>query len=244
MAKQKDKRLELFFDQLKRKRFLKIVFRWLKWGFFAFFVLLIFTWFLLQNSNFQNWAVNKTTDYLSEKLETTVSLEKIDLNLFTKLVLEEFYVEDLRGDTLIYSKTLKTSLSANLLGILSNSLDIDDIYLNNAKVFIRRDSGEYKNNLEQLLAKLSSSEKKKKKKKSSSGNPFFLDIDALYLNNVHFLKEDIPSGNRIEALLHSGKVIVDYISLENNSYALEEVYLESPDIALEDFAKIPLTPLS
>jgi len=242
MAEQTDKRLELFFDQLKRKRFLKIMFRWLKWGFFAFVLLIIIAWFLLQNSRFQNWAVNQTTDYLSEKLETTVSLKKIDLHLFTKLVLEEFYVEDLRGDTLIYSETLKTSLSANLLGILSNSLDIDDIYLNNAKVFIRRDSGEHKNNLEQLLVKLSSKEKKKKKK-SSSSNPFFLDIDALYLNNVHFLKEDIPSGNRIEALLRSGKVIVESISLEDNNYVLGEVLLESPDIALEDFPETLLPPL-
>ena len=90
-------------------------------------VLAFVSWVVLQSKQFQNWAIDKVTTRLSKDLNTEVDVAHIDIDFFNKLVLEGFYVEDQQGDTLLYSRKLKTSLSANLLAILGKDLNIDDV---------------------------------------------------------------------------------------------------------------------
>ncbi|MEM1323547.1 MAG: translocation/assembly module TamB domain-containing protein [Bacteroidota bacterium] len=240
MKERPEERLENFFQRLKRRRLIKVLFRYLKWLAFTVFLLIIILWVVLQNKDFQNWAVDKTTTYLSEELQTRVELERIDLELFSKLVLENFYVEDLQGDTLLYSKKLKTTLSADLLGILTGRLDIDDIHLDEGKFYLRRDSGQHKNNLNLLLAKLKNPSAPKKKKKSSSSRPFFLDIDALHLNNVRFEQDDRVKGQRISAEIRSGNIQIDSLDLEHKRFVIRSAVIERPIVSIEELEKMPL----
>lgn len=50
----------------------------------------------------QRWLTGKIASYLSEKLNTKVSLESMDISIFDHLILEKFYVEDQQKDTLLY----------------------------------------------------------------------------------------------------------------------------------------------
>ena len=131
----------------------------------------ILIWFGAQTETFQNWAINKVTTGLTEKLGTPVSVDYVDIDFFNKLVLEGFYVEDDHGDTLLYSGSLTSSLSANLLALIGRDLDIDEVTLENASFFMNRKEGERDSNLERLLEKLVFKEEEPDKPKSS-GNPF------------------------------------------------------------------------
>ena len=111
--------------------------------FVSLLFLILLLWIVIQNEKFQNWAIGKTTAYLSKELQTEVAISKINIDLFDKLILEGMYIEDHSGDTLLYSEHLKTTLSTNLIGLLKGSVDIDDIQLENATFHINRDSGQY-----------------------------------------------------------------------------------------------------
>ncbi|HFD31493.1 MAG TPA: hypothetical protein ENJ28_02105, partial [Gammaproteobacteria bacterium] len=73
------------------------------WLFMGLVLLLLVGWFVLQSEGFQNWAIDKVTSDLSERLGTPVQVDYIDIDFFDNMVLEGFYIEDDRGDTLLYS---------------------------------------------------------------------------------------------------------------------------------------------
>lgn len=50
----------------------------------------------------QNYVVQKAVRMVSRKLETTVSIDRVDIGLFSKVKVKGFYVEDYQRDTLLY----------------------------------------------------------------------------------------------------------------------------------------------
>ena len=77
---------------------------------------------LLRSRPFQNWAAQKTVNYLSKELKTRVALKSIDFELVNNLVLEGLYIEDRQGDTLAYFGKLKTSFNYKI--IFDNKLQL------------------------------------------------------------------------------------------------------------------------
>ena len=70
---------------------------------------------LLRSRPFQNWAAQKTVNYLSKELKTRVTLKSIDFELINNLVLEGLYIEDRHGDTLAYFGKLKTNFNYKII---------------------------------------------------------------------------------------------------------------------------------
>ena len=125
-----------FFRRLDRRR---RIYRW--WRLLGRFLLVIGVlfsalWFLLQNERFQNYLVHRITTYLSAELRTQVALDRVDFDFFDQLVLEEFYIEDQIGDTLLYSKELRVEMSIDLISLLQRRVDVDNIYLSDAQINI------------------------------------------------------------------------------------------------------------
>ena len=50
----------------------------------------------------QNYAVHRAACFVSRKLETTVSIDRVDIGIFSKVRVKGFYVEDYQRDTLLY----------------------------------------------------------------------------------------------------------------------------------------------
>lgn len=65
---------------------------------------------LLQVGVIQNFAVDKVTELLSAKAKTVMSISNIDIEFFNRVVIDDAYIEDHRGDTMIYIKKLKVSI--------------------------------------------------------------------------------------------------------------------------------------
>ncbi len=229
------------FKKIIWKKRRRLFFSILKWFVFACLVLFLIVWLLLQTERFQNWALQKVTTYLSEELNTTVDVKHIDIDFFDKLVLEDLFIADQAGDTLLYSESLSANFNTNLIRIIRSDLEIDAISLNNTQINIRRDSGQYVDNLQFIIDGLSNPNKKddpNKKKK-----PFFLDINTLYLNNISFLKENVPNGNRLFIKLPKGTIKIDSMSLPDNQFAIHSLIAEQPYVELIESERIPLPPL-
>lgn len=135
--------------------------RWRVWaqrivlGLLVFVILCFGALVLLLNSpSFQNWAVSRTTAFLSEKLETTVTLGRIDLDIWQRLILEDLYIEDADGDILLETRALKVGFESPLLTLLGGSLELNSITLEHADLFLRRDTSMDGNNLGVLINRL------------------------------------------------------------------------------------------
>ncbi len=228
-----------FFRRLGRRRFVKGTFRVLRYLFLFLFILMVAGWFVLQHEKVQNFLLTEVTDYLSEELETKVAARRIDYSFFDKLVLEDFYIEDHRGDTLLYSRALKASFDLNLLKILRKNYAIDDVYLTDARLNIFRDSAAQYSNLDLILKKII---KEKKTANQKKGRPTILSVDHLYLDNITYIEDDRVKGMELIAFLDQGAIDVKNLDLDNKNIEIGKVDLVTPNIVMIEKPAFPYIP--
>ncbi|MCB0541973.1 MAG: translocation/assembly module TamB [Saprospiraceae bacterium] len=208
-------------------------------------VLVFITFYLvLQMPAVQNWLINKITGYLSGELQTKVEIRHVDISFFDNVLLDGFYVEDLKGDTLLYAGTLKASLNSNVFSLLNSKLEFDEISLYKARFNIRRAEGEYDNNLQFLIDYFSSPRTKPPKKPS----PFSVRVQNLRLRDVEFLQDDAVRGQRMLFRVPSGNIRVNNLDLPSKIVDIRSADFNGFSFFLEERPGHPLperaTPLA
>jgi TamB, inner membrane protein subunit of TAM complex len=205
---------------------------------FGLFLLLVVMYLILQTPVVQNWLIGKVTGYLSEELETKVSVERINVALFDHLVLEGLYVEDLQGDTLLYAGKFSAGLNSNLLTLIyGDKLEFNEIALSHARFNMRRREGQENNNLKFLLDYFKGNKPQKKDKKPA---PFRLKIQNLYLTDVALLDENIVRGYTRVYRLPSGSVRLNQMNLAEHLVDIQNVNLSGLYIGVSEYPGKPL----
>lgn len=217
-------------------------------GFFLLAFAIIYL--VLQIPAVQNEAAKRVTKVLSEELNTTVSLKNISIEFFDKLVLDEFYVEDLRGDTLLYSGQLKANINTSLPALFRRQLEIEEISLSNGFFSIQRDSGELVNNLGFITEYFSKADTTILSDTTSKA-PFHLNVKALYLNNLTFKRSDFFDGEDLSVNVEKGEILINEINLPENKLDIKSITISNPYVDLaqykwideEDLPDKPRSPL-
>ncbi|MFN0016384.1 MAG: translocation/assembly module TamB domain-containing protein [Saprospiraceae bacterium] len=189
---------------------------------FGIVATLIFLYFLLQSSLVQNWLIGKITNHLSSELNTTVEIQHVDISFFDNLVLEGFFVADLRGDTLLYVERLKAGLNSNIFSLLQNQLEFDEISLTRARVQVRKMAGDSTTNLQFLLDYFAGSPADPNEEPSA----FQLRVKNVQLTDVQFLSDDKMAGKRMYAKVGNGAIRI-------NKWDFLKKNLDVPSILLE-----------
>ncbi len=206
---------------------------------FGLTVFVVSLYFLLQMPAVQNWIVGKVTAYLSEEWETTVAIQKVDIEFFDNLVLEGLYVEDFRGDTLLYAGKIHAGMKYNFFSFFGEKVEFTDIGISNARFNINRAEGEPRNTLNEFLSKISKPSGNKKKSAA-----VVVNIQNLHLDDVVILR-DVESVNKkdhniIDRERHLiripfGLIKVNAIDPDNNLVDIRSAHLDGLFVQLQDF---------
>jgi len=123
-------------------------------GISAIVLLLLFLliYVLIQQPKVQTWVVKKVTTTLSERLETPVKIDKVDIEFFKTAVLEGIYMEDNNSDTLLYAEQL--TIDIGLFALFQKKIAIDKIQLKQGVVNLSRRRVDSLFNYEVILQKL------------------------------------------------------------------------------------------
>lgn len=90
----------------KKRSWYSRIFRFLWRTFLVIVILLMLLLLFLRSDWGQNIIVGKATQYVSEKTQTEVAIDRFFITFKGDINLEGLYVEDQQGDTLVYSKKL------------------------------------------------------------------------------------------------------------------------------------------
>ncbi|MDE6861234.1 MAG: hypothetical protein K2J31_00605, partial [Alistipes sp.] len=127
---------------------------------------------LLDVPAIQNFVVDKAMSFFSQKLETRVEIDRIDLDLFSKVRLKGFYVEDYARDTLLYVGEVKGRFTS--FNIKKTGLCISEAEARDARLYIREMPDEQMN-IKQIVERLT--------RKDGKGN-FKMYIDHIHVNDL------------------------------------------------------------
>lgn len=150
---------------------------------FLLFIVLLFTslWGIIQSSSVQTWLVNKIGASLSQKLNTKLSIQKVDIKFLNQLVLKGVLVEDRKKDTLLFADELKANVTDWF--IFKNKVEVKNVQLCDAVINLNRSDSIW--NYQFLVDFFSTGKSKKTDKKDLA-----IDVDEIHLCNIRIYKTD------------------------------------------------------
>jgi len=189
-------------------------------------LLVVILYGLIQLPSVQTWLVTKVATDLSEKLQTKVSVKKVNFRFFNQLIVEGVLVEDRKKDTLLYAGSLKGNVTDWF--IFKDKISIKNVSLNDAIVNMRRTDSVW--NYQFLIDYFSGP-------KSSSGkkNELNLDIKEAHFNNVYFNKKDAWIGQDMLVSLKKLDLTVDSVNFNTGMIAINQLFLDEPVFAQIDY---------
>ncbi|WP_166920060.1 translocation/assembly module TamB domain-containing protein [Flavobacterium poyangense] len=202
--------------------FLKKTLRVLLWCMVSIIALLLLLTILIQIPSVQNYAKEKAITYLHKKIKTKVSLDRIAINFPKEVVLEGFYFEDQKKDTLLSGKSLE--LDINLFKLISSELEINAVSLKNTTANISR-SKEGVFNFDYILKAF---ESKDEKPADPNAEPFKIAVVKVNLDNVKFNFKDDFSKNDVSIKL-------THFDTKFKKFDLDKMDFDIPNINLNGF---------
>jgi len=161
------------------RKITRILIKTLKYAFLLIILLLVFTVIAMNTEGFQTWLAHRATEYLSEELQTKVSVGRVKLAFIKSAELEDVYVEDKRNDTLLYSKRINIEISG--FSYKLKRLRLDKIELHDTRASVVKYKNDTTFNFQHLVDYFSSDDT------SVTANPWDVKYSRLSLNNIDFI---------------------------------------------------------
>ena len=201
----------------KSVHFLKKTLRILLWFVGSIIALLLLITILIQIPSIQNYAKDKAVSYLHKKIKTKVSLDHISIKFPKDVVLEGFYFEDQKKDTLLAGKRLEVDV--DLFKLISSELEINSVSLENTTANIYRNKqGVF--NFDYIIKAFDSNEPK-----DPNSKPFKISVVDVNLDNINFNFKDDFAKNDV-------KVKLTHFDTKFNKFELDKMNFDIPNINL------------
>jgi hypothetical protein len=177
----------------------------------------------------QNFVKDKAISYLKNKTHTEVSLESIKIALPKDVVLNKFYMEDKKGDTLLYAQKLSVDIS--LMKLLSNTVEINNIELEKMRANVTRIAPDTTFNFSFLIDAFMSEQKKPEEQvaKDSTSTMKF-SINKISFKDIGIIYRDDVAGNDVALHLGEFTTKVKDFDMANQHYVINNLSLKNTTI--------------
>ncbi|MCR4033368.1 MULTISPECIES: translocation/assembly module TamB [Flavobacterium] len=207
--------------------YLKKTLRILLWCVGSVITLLLLVIILIQVPSVQNFVKNKAITYLEGKIKTKVSLDKILIKFPKDVVLESFYFEDQKKDTLLAGKRLEVDV--DLFKLVSSELEINSVSLENVKANISRNKdGVF--NFDYIIKAF---ESKEPKVEDPNAKPFKISVVKVNLDQVKFNFKDDFSKNDIRVNLTHFDTKFKKFDLDQMDFNIPTINLNGLKVVLD-----------
>lgn len=208
----------------KKYLFLKRIFRFL-FGVFVFFLLIIL---FIRSSWGQNIIVNQLTNYVSDKTNTKFEIDKAFITFNGNLKIDGLFLEDKKGDTLIYSKSLEANLP--LFGMIKGTtMGVDDLKWNGLKANIIRKDTISGYNFQFLIDAFASKDSAETQKGATGASPNIV-IGQIYLTNIDVNYIDVPLGIESSSKIGVLKTSAKSINVVQKVFVIDGILLTDSKI--------------
>jgi hypothetical protein len=188
----------------------------------------------------QNFVKNKAINYLKDKTKTEVRLESIKIAFPKDIVLNNFYIEDQKKDTLLYAGKLAVDIS--LLKLLSNKVEINNIELDKVRANVTRIDPDTTFNFSFIVdAFMSEEEKPEAQVETDTTSTLKFSIDKVALTDIGIVYRDDVAGNEMRLNLGELTTNLKTFDLDNQHYVINNVHLNNT--AVSYLQQKPLTEL-
>ena len=205
----------------------KRILRVFGWIVLVIFILLFLIVLFIRSPWGQNIIVSKVTNFISQKTHTKVSIKKLFITFTGDVDLQGLYLEDTKGDTLIYSKKLRVAIPLFPI-IMGNPISVDGLEWTGLRAnVVRKDSLEGYN-FQFLIDAFASDEPKKID--TTTSEPPKISIGTIDFSDFKLNYEDAVTGMKANLVLGKLHLKGKNIDLEKMDFEVAKISLENTKI--------------
>ena len=176
----------------------------------------------------QHSIINKATNYVSNKTNTTIEIEKLFITFNGNLQLNGLFLEDKKGDTLIYSKSLEANIPLWKM-IQGEAVGVDALNWDGLRANIIREDSISGYNFQFLIDAFASTETTEDIKNIVK-NPLNLVIGNLKLSAINLVFNDAVTGIDSRFQIGEFKANMETTDLENMTFDASQIELSNSKI--------------
>ncbi|WP_316791938.1 translocation/assembly module TamB domain-containing protein [Pedobacter frigoris] len=177
----------------------------------------------------QNFVKDKAIGYLKNKTNTEVSLESIKIAFPKDVVLNKFYIEDQKKDTLLYAQRLAVDI--NLFKLLSNKIEINNIELEKIRANVSRINPDTTFNFSFLVdAFMSEQTKPEEEVEKDTASTLKFSIDKVNFKDIGINYRDDVAGNDMRLNLGEFNAKIKDFDLNNQHYVIKNLSLSNTSV--------------
>ncbi len=216
-------------------RFGRIALKTVLWIIGSIIALLLLLIFLIRLPAVQNYVVGKVSNYLENKLGTTVDIGHIYINFPKKLELNNVFFADQSKDTLIAGESLVVDI--NMFKLLKNTVEIDELELKGITAKINRKLPDSSFNFDYIVAAFAS--EKESTPTADSASALTFDIDKVNFERIKFVYKDDVIGTSADIYLNKFNTRITKFDLTKNmSFGLPNVKIDGLTADIKQWAVI------
>ncbi|RZJ65940.1 MAG: translocation/assembly module TamB [Flavobacterium sp.] len=180
---------------------------------------------LIQVPAVQNYIKDKAVTYLEGKIKTPVRIDRIEIGLPKKVIVEGVFLRDQKGDTLILAE--KIAVDIDLFKLMSNTVEINSIDLKgiNANVTRSRDSIF---NFDYILKAFDSGEPK-----DPNAKPMKFSIKKVNLDRIKVRFDDAITKNDLTVALHHFDTKIKKFDLDKSDFDVPKITMDGLKLSLK-----------
>ena len=202
-------------------------------GLFKFSVFLVaglillfaIAWGAVQIPSTQKYLVDQATKYLQNRLQTKVTIQRVNIEFFRTVVLEDIYVPDKNADTLLYAKKFRVKLSD--FSILHKQITTKELGLEQARVYLHRPANSNNFNYQFLLDAFASKDSvQKSPEQESSTDAWQVDLRKIHFKQVHLQWLDDQDKLYLQTQVGEFKSDFETLGLEDKHPVINELMFD------------------
>lgn len=215
-------------------RIARKVFRVLAWMFLCLLGLVLLAYILIQVPAVQDFARGKVVAYLHNKLKTEVRIGKLSIAFPKRIVLENVYFADQRGDTLLSGNKLRVDIA--LFKLLNSKVEVNYIELDGIRANIYRNDPDTTFNFDYIVKAFLTPADTTTATDTTSQLKF--SLDKVVLNNVVASFHDDQIGSDMYINVGNLSSDVDKIDPYKFIYSIPLIDLSNTAIRMKQYKPI------
>jgi hypothetical protein len=185
---------------------------------------------LLNVTGVQNYIARRATSLLAGKLHTRVSIDHVRIDFANRLLLRGLYVEDRKGDTLLYAGEAEVKMT-DWFFLKKEKPAITYLGLHHAYANLVRTAGSSEWNYQFVIDAFNTG----KKDTTVTQNEFELDLKHLDLRDVRFHSRDAWAGDDMDIDVGAAAFDGREIDLKKRVIDLRRVAIEGATVAMRSY---------
>ena len=192
--------------------------------------IIISLWIYLNTDNGKNFFKNQAQLYLQQKLNTKVTIGKLDYDLPNGIELKQLYIEDKNKDTLLYAG--KIDVKVKMMNLLNGEVNISKISLSDiyANLYSTKQHADF--NYQFIIDAFTSNDNSKSTNTNES-SPLKIAIKNADLNKIKINYKDVYGGTELIAAVSKSSIHFNTIDLEKSIYDVKNIDGEGISINMQ-----------